>query len=163
MSTYRVSQLIASNNINFRLKNDSRTFVIAFADNFDIDPILMKLRSDSTRSGNNLSLHFENLKGNNFLPVIEVYLNLDRENKPEETNYVGSMALYGLKESSTVSDEHDGSGQDWKFDVGQVFNKVRGQSNWSKKQFKLTLIPYHPLPIEAVLTIGRIELYFNEN
>lgn len=48
------------------------------------------------------------------------------------------MALYGLKESSTVSDEHDGSGQDWKFDVGQVFNR-------------------------AALTIGRIELYFNEN
>jgi hypothetical protein len=160
---YRVSQLIASNNADFSLKNDSRTIVISFMNNYDIDPILVKLRSADLNSGSNLSLHFEHLTGNNFLPVIEVYLNLDNENEPKETNYVGSMALYGLKESSRVSHGHVGSGQDWTFDVGEVFNKVRGQSNWSTKQFKLTLIPYQPLSTKAVLTIGCIELYFNEN
>lgn len=159
---YRASQLIASAN-NFTLKNDSRTIPIDFMNSCDIDSILMQLRSDGFHSGKSLSLHFENLRGNDWVPVIDIYLNLDQESMPKEKNYVGSMALYGLGESSIASREHDGSGQHRVFDVGQVFNKVYRESNWSAKQFKLTLLPYHPLPIDATLTIGRIALYFYES
>jgi hypothetical protein len=160
---YSVSQLIASTSISFLLKNDSRTIVIDFMNNFDIDSLLMQLHSDGFHSDKNLSLHFDNIKGNDLLPVIDIYLNLEQENRPKENNFVGSMALYGLGESSVKTHEHDGAGQHRVFDVGQVFNKVRSQSNWDKKQFSVTLIPYHSLPVEATLTIGRVALYFNKD
>jgi hypothetical protein len=160
---YRVSKLIASASVNFSLKNDSGTIVIDFINNCDIDSLLMELSSDDFDLGNCLSLHFENLKGNDLLPVVDVYLNLYDECVPNEKNYVGAMALYGLSESSTESHEHDGSGQHRVFDVSQVFSTVCSQCNWSKKHFKLTLVPYHSLQIDASLTIGRIALYFNES
>jgi hypothetical protein len=159
---YKVSILIASTNNSFALKNDSSTIAIDFMNDYDIDPLLLQLHSDGFHSGKLLSLHFENLRGNDLLPVIDIYLNLDEENKPKETNYVGSMALYGLGESSTVSHKHDGYGQDRIFDAGKVFSKVRRQTNWSKKKFNLTLISNHPLPADATLVIGRIALYYNE-
>ena len=160
---YKTSKLIASTNTNFELKNDSQTIVIDFVDNSDIDSLLLQLRSAGFYSGKTLSLHFEKMKGNNGLPNIDVYLNLDQEKRPKEKNFVGVIALYGLGESSTPSPEYDGSGQHLVFDVGEVFSKVRSQSNWSEKQFKLTLLPYHPLPPDAYLTIGCIDVYFYES
>ena len=160
---YRVSQIIASTKSNFLWKNDSHTIVVGFMDDCNIDSLLKQLSSNGSHSGKNLSLRFENLKGNDLLPVIDIYLNLEQENTPKEKNYVGSMGLYGLAESSIESPGHDGSGQHRIFDVGQVFNSVCTQANWSEKQFKLTLMPYNSLSTDATLAIGRILLYFYES
>jgi hypothetical protein len=131
--------------------------VIGFMNNCDIGSILMQFTSDGPNPGKNLSLHFENLRGNDLLPVIDVYLNLGQGEAPNDKNYAGSMALYGLGENS------DGPGLHEIFDVSGVFLKVRSQSNWSEKQFTLTLIPNSSLPNDAILTIGSITLYFNES
>jgi tyrosinase len=160
---YRISKLIASTNASFSLKNNSQTVAVTFLENWNIETLLLQIDSQSSGSAKNLSLHFENIRGNDLLPVIDVYLNLERENMPEENNYVGSMGLYGLGESSTPSQEHDGAGQERLFDVGAVFARVHSQSNWSNKQFNLTLIPNHSLMADAILTIERITLYFNES
>ena len=97
------------------------------------------------------------------LPVIDIYLNVERGNEPAERNYLGSMALYGLSESSLKSSEHDGAGQERIFDVGEVFTKIYNQSDWSDNQFRLTLIPARPIPKDASLTIGRVALYFHQS
>lgn len=159
---YRITTLIAATTNDALLKNDFCTVGITFINNCDIDSILMQIRLDNIVSGKTLSLHFENLRGNDVLPVIDVYLNLEQESTPREKNYIGSLGLYGLPESSTDSSELYGSGQHRVFDVSRVFNKVRNQSNWSKKNFGVTLISNNLLPINAALTIGRISLYFNE-
>jgi hypothetical protein len=155
---FRVSQPLASANVNFSLKNDSQTIVVDFMNNYDIDALLWR-----NYPGDIFSLHFENLRGNDLLPVIDVYMNLEDERAPEDKNYVGSMALYGLSDSSANSKAPHGPGQHRVFDVGQVFRNVSSQSNWSKKQFSLTLIPYRSLPPNAILTIGLITVYFNES
>lgn len=160
---YSASQLIASASVNFSLKNDSHTIVVDFKDNCDIGSLLKQHGSDGLNSGKNLSLHFENLRGNDLLPVIDIYLNLGDERAPTDKNYVGAMALYGLGESSAESGEQHGAGQHRVFDVSRVFHTVSSQLNWSEKQFKLTLIPNHSLPKDAILTIGSITLYFNES
>lgn len=160
MSAYRSSQLIASAHVDFSLKNDARTITIDFRDDSATKAILQQLHSPDFLSRFNLSLHFENLKGNDVLPVIDVYLNLENEFLPEETNYVGSMALYGIVESSTASAEHDGSGQHRIFNAGQAFVNAYNQSNWSEKQFKLTLIPSDGF-VEDALVIGRVVVRCN--
>jgi hypothetical protein len=159
---YHASYLIASSGSSFSLNNDSGTIGISFMNDCDIDALLMQLRTEGFRSGNGLTLHFEHIRGNALLPVIDIYLNLEQKNKPEKRNYVGAMALYGIGESSEESTEHDGAGQDRVFDVGPVFSRVRNQSNWSKAQFNLTLIYYKSLPAGATLTIGRIALNYYE-
>jgi tyrosinase len=160
MSAYRVSDLIASTHSTFVLNNDRHTVVVGFLNNFNVGPLLMRLCSDGFRSGSGLSLHFENLRSKDLLPAIDVYLN--PENTAKEKNYIGSMGLYGLSESSAEPGGHDGSGQNRIFDVGEVFTKVCDQPNWSDKKFDLALIPDKPLPPEATLNIGRIALYYYE-
>jgi len=160
---YKTSTLIASTHTSFRLKNDSNTIVIDYEENCDIDSLLLQLHSTGSSSGKNLSLHFEKLKGDDGLPNIDIYLNLEQPNSPNEKNYVGTLSLYGLGGSSTPSPGYGGSGQSMVFDAGEVFSKVRKQSNWSKKQFKLKLMPERSLPTGAKLTIGRIGLYFHES
>ncbi|TWJ03199.1 hypothetical protein JN11_00736 [Mucilaginibacter frigoritolerans] len=155
MSTYRISQLIASTD-NFSWKGDVQTIVIDFVNHNDIDESLSQFRSTGFNSGHSLSLLFENMRGNDLVPVIDIYLNLDQEDKSEEKNYVGSMALYGLGESSA----NDGAGQDRVFDVGEVFSQLHNQPNWSDSQFKLTLIPSRSPNKDALLTIERIALYY---
>ena len=154
MSTYRTSQLIASTSSSFQLRNDSRTIVVDFKKEYNIDSLLKQLHSGSNKS---LSLHLQHIKGSDVLPPIDVYLNLEQGNEPNDSNYVGSMGLYGLPESS----ENGGTGQDKIFNVGPVFSRVRAQRNWSGKQFKLTLLPISPLP--GPITIGRVALYYFES
>ena len=163
MAMYHASQLIASSDINFRLTNESSTIIVDFTSDDNIDFILTQFRSNRPDFRGRLSLHFENMTGDGMLPVIDIYLNLERENEPAEKNYLGSMALYGLSECSAESSEHDGAGQERIFDVGQIFTKIYNQSNWSDDQFKLTLIPARPIPKDASLTIGRVALYFHQS
>ena len=163
MAMYHASQLIASSDINFRLTNESRTIIVDFTSDDNIDFILTQFRSNRPDFRGRLSLHFENMTGDGMLPVIDIYLNLESENEPAEKNYLGSMALYGLSESSAKSSEHDGAGQERIFDAGQVFTKVYNQSDWSDNQFRLTLIPARPIPKDASLTIGRVALYFHQS
>jgi hypothetical protein len=155
MSTYRISQLLASTD-NLSWKGNVQAITISFVNHNDIDESLSQFRSVGFNSGHSLSLLFENMRGNDLIPVIDIYLNLDKEDKPEEENYVGSMALYGLGESSA----NDGYGQDRVFDVGEIFSKVNKQANWSDSRFKLTLIPDRSSTKDADLTIGRIALYY---
>lgn len=163
MAMYHASQLIASSDINFRLMNESRTIIVDFTNDGNIDLILTQFSPNSAGPRGRLSLHFENITGDGMLPVIDIYLNLERENEPAEKNYLGSMALYGLSESSVKSTEHDGEGQERIFDAGPIFIKMHQQSNWSNDQFKLTLIPARPIPNDASLTIGRVALYFHQS
>lgn len=163
MAMYYASQLIASSGNNFRLMNESRTILVDFTSDSNIDFILTQFRSNIPDFRGRLSLHFENMTGDGMLPVIDIYLNLERWNEPAEKNYLGSMALYGLSESSVKSSENDGAGQERIFDVGQAFNKIHNQSNWSDDQFELTLIPGRPIPQDASLTIGRVALYFHQS
>ena len=160
MSDYRISNLIASTNSPFVLDDHHQTVAVDFLDNFKVDSLLTQLCSDGLRAGSGLSLHFENLRSKDLLPPIDIYLNVD--NKPKEDNYIGSMGLYGINESSADSDGHKGSGQNRIFDVAPVFAKVCSQSNWSDKKFDLSLIPDKPLPPGTTLNIGRIALYYYE-
>jgi hypothetical protein len=159
---YSVSQLIATTNSKHTLKKGNNTIVVDLLKDFDIDTLLQELRTSEFSTKSSLSLRLEQLQGNDLLPIIDIYLNLEQKNLPNELHYVGSMGLYGLGESSTASNEQDGYGQNKIFDVGMVFDEVYKQSNWSKKHFELTLIPSLPLQRTAQLTIGRIALFFHK-
>lgn len=151
---YTHSQMIASADLNYSLKPGIHTIEVVFINKSDVNSVLAQLGSSVFHSTHDLSVHFEHLTGNDLLPVIDVYLNLEDEHFPDEANYIGALALYGLGESSV----HAG-GQNRVFDAETAFRHAIQQPNWSEKQFRLTLIPASPLNKNAVLQIGRITLY----
>lgn len=155
MPAYISSRLIASTEAPFLLKEDQRTVAVGFRDQAAAGLVI-------SATGKKLSLHLEHMTGNDLLPVLDIYLNLEDEHLPAEEHYMASMALYGLGESSTPSKGHDGQGQDRVFDAEAVFKRISRHASWSEKQFWLTFMPGGPLPADAVLKIGRIALYLNE-
>lgn len=161
MQAYRSSQLLASTDSGFSLTDHSRALTLYFSGSSELNSLMESFKKADFQSRYDLSLRFENLKGNDSLPIIDVYLNLADEQIPQEDHYVGSMALYGLGESSEETEKHPGSGQDRVFDIGSTFTKVMTRTG-SEKQLKLTLIPERALPAHAVLTIGKVSLYWHE-
>lgn len=158
---YLINQLIASTRQPFSLEGGERTMYVHFAEDSDIDALLDKLSSANDHRAK-LSLHLDQLRGNDLLPVIDIYLNLPDEASPAADNYAGSMGLYGLTESSAITATNDGVGQHRIFDVGDLFCKLRHQPGWSHELFRLTLVPARTLAIDAALTIGRVDLYYTE-
>ncbi len=159
MSTYRVFKLIASSDAGFSLTNDAREIVVRFAGDFDMNTVLQKLVD---HSGSGLSLHLEHMTGNDLVPNIDVHLNHGNQHEQAEENYVGSMGLYGLGESSASLAENNGAGQERVFEVTPVFAKMNKDAGGSATEFTLTLHPNPALPAGAVLHIGRVALYYYE-
>jgi hypothetical protein len=156
----RSTHLIASTTYPIEINSKSTTIVLRFADGVDIDQIVNSINSGT--SGNGLSLIFEKIKGYNIFPNVEVYLNLEKDDVPDEKSYVGSISLYGLKQSSAKSQGQAGSGHDKVFDVSKAFINFQGRPNWSTKVFRVSLVSSRPLPEKANLNIERVVLYYYE-
>src|SRR5215469_13224794 len=124
MFTYRVSELVASTNKVLILDNGRRSFDVDFLNNSFVDSVLTRLCSPGLPADSGLSLHFEHLRSDESLPVIDIYLNLERIDRPDNKNYVDSMSLYGIVESTV-----EGSGQDRVYEMEEVFARVCGQAN----------------------------------
>jgi hypothetical protein len=159
----RQSQLIASSAANLSWSGNSAAIVVRFTEGFHMDALLKGLRVEGSHSGRGLQLRFEQIRGEDGLPVIDIYLNTDPDHQPGKRNYVGAMALYGLGDSTAgEAGGPEGKGQYRLFEAAPVFARVRHQSNWSARQFSITLMPQDELPAGTTLTIGRVALYYYE-
>ena len=147
MSTYRVSELLASTHKAFVFEGDRHTISIDFISKPEVASILKRLCSASLPAGSGLSLHLEGLKSLDVLPVIDVFL---------DGNEVGSMGLYGIAESTA-----EGLGQDRVFDVAEAFVAACGRDGWSGRKFDLELVAGRPLAGKR-LEVGRVEVYYYE-
>lgn len=160
---HRSSQLIASAGSSFVFTNESRSIVLHFIKQFDVSEVLRKIRTNIPHPGNSLTLHFENIKGSDVYPVIDIYMNLEKEDSPSAAKYVGSMALFGVKQSSAVSGNKEGAGQHRVWDADEVMKRVSSQPDWSNDHFRLTLIPNGVLRKDSKLLISKIALYYTES
>jgi len=147
MSTYRVSELLASTNRSHVLDGDRLTIVVDYLQKDEVASILEQLCTSGLPGDGILSMHFEHLRSDDALPPIDIYLG---------EHYIDSMALYGIAESSA-----EGPGQDRTFDVTEVFATACRLPTWSTRRFDLTLLPEKPLRGKS-LTIARVALYYHE-
>lgn len=153
--------LIAVSAGNHALEQGAAAIPVRFLDGVDADALLKDLRGLNTRKGRGLLLRLEQIRGDDGLPVLDLYLNTDADHPPGKNNYAGSMALYGLGDSTDAA--NSGMGQHRVFEAGPVFDRVRRLSNWSPEHFTLKLITHHRLPVDADLAIGRVALYYYED
>lgn len=137
------------------LRSGPSTLEIRFTDTPAAHSVLQQLAFSSTVSA--LSLRILHIRGYHVFPLIDVYLNA--KNAPfDERLQVGSMALYGLRGSSTADSKNPGTGLHESWDVTHVFEIAARQKNWSYHSFTLTFVPQHAFPEGAELSFERIEL-----
>lgn len=153
-------ELIASSISPFTFTADSRSIQLRFIDDEKITVIKEKIPTYSESSPNRFSLRLEKIKGATTFPIIDVYINHEKEafNK----NNIGSLALFGLETSSKHAHGVSGNGLEEWFDVGDALSSASKQDDWSVSEFTITLVPRRPLEESAELTIEKVQLYYIE-
>lgn len=149
--------LIAKSAGNHALEQGAAAIPVQFLDGVDADALLKDLRGLNTRKGRGLLLRLEQIRGDDGLPVLDLYLNTDAEHPPGINNYAGSMALYGLGDSTDAA--NSGMGQHRSFEAGALFARLRQQANWSPRHFSLTIIPHEAIHNAIPVRVGRVALY----
>ncbi|MBS1664160.1 MAG: hypothetical protein JST68_24155 [Bacteroidetes bacterium] len=130
------SNLVASTSGAIVINGDRQMVSVEVLNDFRVEPEGVGTGGvGAGRVGGGFSLHFEDLKSKDTIPIIDVYLG---------PNYIGSMGLYGLNEDS---------GMNQVFELGPIV---------INKKLDLVLVPSRPFPPGAVLQIGRIALYYHE-
>ncbi|MNV26866.1 hypothetical protein D3C71_1179930 [compost metagenome] len=150
----QTSELLAlvENTRNVLLSASPSTVRVKFVDSQLVKSVLRKIATHSGPAPN-LSLHILHIKGFQFVPLINVYLNNEQGTFNEEL-LIGSLALYGLRKSS----QNDGIGLHEVWNVTRVFELANQQKNWSDNYFTLTFVPESDLSENTELSFERIEL-----
>lgn len=106
-------------------------------------------------------LNIENITSKVEAPSYEVYLNLPPGAEPEKHPdlRVGSLAMFGLLESSRSSEQHPGNGLTYTLEVTNLFLRLAATQGWDAKNLRVSFVP-EPWPGAANVQVGRVSLYF---
>jgi tyrosinase len=100
-------------------------------------------------------LRLENIKSNNEGVPLAVYVGL-----PDGTEHMaGSVSLFGLRAASQPSGDHAGDGMTHVIEVSKILDQLHARGALEAGKLTVRVVPRHPVPDSASLSIGRISLY----
>ncbi len=67
--------------------------------------------------------------------------------------------MFGIKQASDPQGRHGGGGQNFAFDITQLYHRLAGKRQLDPSNLRLTFVPVSPIGTPHV-TVGRISLYF---
>jgi len=106
-------------------------------------------------------LKLENVLGliNGF--VLSVYINLPQGARPAAHPELraGSVGLFGLRNASQVDNKHGGHGLNFVLDITKVVDKLYVDHGLDTESLQVMVVPHHPVPESAHITIGQISIY----
>ena len=67
--------------------------------------------------------------------------------------------LFGLRQASSAGGDHAGDGMTHVIEVSQIIDQLHARGALDAGKLTVRVVPRHPVPDEAGLSIGRISLY----
>jgi tyrosinase len=119
----------------------------------------------AARAGNvpkKVFLHVENITGSGSPAGYRVYLNLPGKPHPVQMErfFVGIISMFGLEEASRPDQHRGGSGLHYAFDITKIADLPESKKLLESKKYTVTFEPRKQAPANALLSIGRISLYY---
>jgi tyrosinase len=110
-------------------------------------------------------LNLENVRGVSDATALNVYLNVPEGANPANypRNLAGSVALFGVRKASKVDDTHAGNGLTFVLEISDVVDRLHLTGALDAGQLHVSLVPRHPVPDEAQISIGRISVFRQGN
>ncbi|WP_300664485.1 tyrosinase family protein [Fluviicola sp.] len=115
--------------------------------------------AESKDAKKRMFLRFENIKGKGAAPVYSVYLNTADKDGINQSNYAGSIALFGLERASKADKHHSGSGLNEQLEVTDLISKLSALPGWDEKKLDIQIKPDREVKDDVSVSIGRISLY----
>ena len=108
-----------------------------------------------------VSLHLEQVTSSDVAPTYDVFVNVPDNEDPNKHDdlFVGRVAMFGIKQSSDPRGKHGGGGQNFAFDITELYHRLHDQGKIDPKNLKVSFVPVSPIGKPQV-TVGRISLYF---
>ncbi len=106
-------------------------------------------------------LQLEQVTSADVSPTYDVFLNVPPGEDPDrhEDRFVARVAMFGIKQASDPRGLHGGGGQNFAFDITQLYHRLSDLGEIDPQHLRLTFVPVSPIGKPQV-TVGRISLYF---
>jgi tyrosinase len=163
MAGPKTVELLGANNQSVRLSGaEVRTSVA-------LDPGARNRLSASFRAAadgtpavpDRIFLNLENVRGLSDATAFNVYINVPEGANPANypRNLVGSIALFGVRKASVANDTHAGDGLTFVLEITDFIDRLQLSGALETGQLQVQLVPRHPVPDEAQISIGRISVF----
>ncbi|HEV3146299.1 MAG TPA: tyrosinase family protein [Gemmataceae bacterium] len=108
-----------------------------------------------------VSLHLEQVTSSDVAPTYDVFVNVPDGEDPNkhDDRFIGRVAMFGIKQASDPRGAHGGGGQNFAFDITELYHQLHDQGEIDPKHLKVSFVPVSPIGKPQV-TVGRISLYF---
>jgi tyrosinase len=114
-----------------------------------------------TGGSDEIFLNLENVTGQSDATAFQVYVGLGPDEDPaaHPELLAGSIAPFGVRKASQPDGEHVGQGLTFVLDITDVVQSLHLDSSFDVDQLPVRLVPVHPVPAGAELSVGRISIY----
>jgi tyrosinase len=108
-----------------------------------------------------VALKLEHVTSTAHSPTYDVYLNVPDAAAPSshEDRFVGRATMFGVVQASNPRGPHAGSGQDFAFDITDLYRQLSDAGQIDPQNLRVSFVPVDPEPGTKV-SVGRISLYF---
>jgi tyrosinase len=108
-----------------------------------------------------ITLQLEQVTSSDVAPTYDVFLNVPLGEDPNkyEDRFVARVAMFGIKQASDPRGAHGGGGQNFAFDITNVYHHLADLGQMNSKELHVSFVPVSPIGKPSV-TVGRISLYF---
>jgi tyrosinase len=121
------------------------------------------LLADESASANvpQVTLLLEHVTSSATAPTFDIYIGVPANDDPAayEDRFVARVAMFGIAQASSPTGPHGGSGQDFAFDITDIYRRLAEQSLLSPQNLRVSFVPVTPVGNPQV-SVGRISLYF---
>lgn len=109
-----------------------------------------------------VTLQLEQVTSSDVAPTYDIFLNIPNGEDPNnhEDRFVARVAMFGIKQASDRQGQHGGGGQNFGFDITQLYHKLDELGQINPKELQVSFVPVTPIGTPHV-TVGRIGLYFS--
>jgi tyrosinase len=106
-------------------------------------------------------LNLENVRGPSDSVIFQVYVGVPEGEDPAERPdlLAGTIAPFGLSKASRPDDEHAGQGLTFVLEITDLVDGLHLSNSFDVDRLPVRIVPVHPVPDEAAITIGRISIY----
>jgi hypothetical protein len=108
-----------------------------------------------------VTLQLDQVTSADVAPTYDVFLNVPTGEDPNkhDDRFVARVAMFGVKQASDPHGLHGGGGQNFAFDITQLYHHLADLGEIDPKNLRVSFVPVSPIGKPQV-TVGRISLYF---
>jgi tyrosinase len=154
------AELLGSNSEELEIKGSGAQTIVQFTPDGRRKLLADVPNSAAASSRSRVYLILENIRGTNDASVLNVFIDLPEDARPEEhrDRMAGAVGLYGLRGASIRSGENEGSGLTFVLDITSILSELFATKSPDVDVIRVNIVPHRQLGGSADIVVGRVSI-----